>query len=112
MEGDGELRGEFAREGKVGVCFFATKAVMEVRSVKDEAEFPASICERAEERYRIGTAGETHGDTHSGFQERRVERESGERRAHERMIVRSLYSTHAEDASDNGCGFRVDHAAS
>lgn len=60
---------------------------MKMGCVKNKAQFPASIGEGAEKCDRIGASGEADSKTHSGIQERGVERESWRQRAHERMIV-------------------------
>ena len=88
VEGNVELGGEGLAEGEVGVGFFAAKAMVEVRGVEDEAEFPAlfmiSFGEGAQEGDRVCSAGERDGEAQAGAEERRVD---GERGAHERMII-------------------------
>ena len=50
---------------------------MEVSGMKYQSQFPAAVDQRAEERDGIGSARETDGKTHPGFQEGGVERECG-----------------------------------
>jgi len=71
---------------------------MQMGGMENESQFPASIGKHAEKRDGVGTTGEAYCQAHAGLEERGVEWQSGRRRAHERMIRRSLYSTHADDA--------------
>lgn len=87
VECDSEACRKFARKVKVGIGFFAPKAMVKVSGMKHQAQFPAAIHQRAKERDGVRAPGKAHGKTHTGLQERGVERELGRRRAHERMIV-------------------------
>lgn len=88
VEGNVEFGGKGLAEGEVGVGFRSAKAVVEVRGVKHEAEFPAlfpiPLGECTQEGDGVGSAGERDGEAQAGAEERRVD---GERGAHERMII-------------------------
>ena len=54
--------GERADEIEVGVGLGSAKAVVKMRDVEDEAQFPALLMECAEERYGVGSAGDADGE--------------------------------------------------
>jgi hypothetical protein len=67
VEGDFKSSGEIAAEVTVGIGFFTAKAVMQMSGVKHEAQFPAPPGERTEEGDRVGSPGNTDGESHAGL---------------------------------------------
>lgn len=92
MDGDVEFGGERLAEGEVGVGFLCAKAVVEVRGVEDEAEFPAlfmiPICECAKEGNRIRSAGECDGEAQTRAEEGRVDGERVQSHSPYAMMIR------------------------
>ena len=79
---DFELGGQRSAKVEVGVSFGTAEAVMQVGGVQHQAEFPASLRERAQEGDGIGSSGQRHAEAHSRLETRGVEAE----RTHEGMI--------------------------
>jgi hypothetical protein len=75
MEGQIELGSEVAAKLKIGIGFCTAQAVMQMRSVEDETEFPALFNKSAQQRDGVSAAGESDGEAHPGLQQRCVERE-------------------------------------
>ncbi len=77
MERETEFRGESAAEFKVGIGFGAAQAVVEMRGVEHEAQFPAPLGESTQQSNRIRAAGEADGEAHAGLQQRSIESKRG-----------------------------------
>jgi hypothetical protein len=58
-----KFRGEAAAECEVGVRFSTAETVVQMRCMEHQAEFPALLHERTEQRNRIGATRKTHGKT-------------------------------------------------
>jgi hypothetical protein len=74
MKRQSKSRSEFATKLKISIGFFAAKAMMQMRSVQYQPEFPAPIHERAQQGNRIRPTRKPNGQTHPGLQHRRVKR--------------------------------------
>jgi hypothetical protein len=88
MKGQVEFCGERTREFEIAVGLIAAQAVMEMRGMKHEAKLGTAICERADERDGICSAGEANGEAESGLEQRSVEFQC---RAHQRMIAPTVF---------------------
>jgi hypothetical protein len=89
VKSQAHLAGKVAAKCEIAVGFGAAEAVVQVRNVEDETEFPAVFCECAKEGYRVGATGETDGETKAGLEQRGVDRKGRELwSTHMRMIRR------------------------
>ena len=54
---------------QVGVGFGAAQAVMQMCGMKHQAQFPAPLGERPQQRHRIGAAGKADGKAQTGLEQ-------------------------------------------
>ena len=91
MKWDLEPRCQLTAKLEIAIGFFAAQAVVQVRRMQHQPQFPAALSQCAKQSYGIGPSRQAYGNTHPRLEKRDVERERNSRLAcirsgHERMI--------------------------
>lgn len=79
VEGEAKLGSQIADESKVGVGFRAAQAVVQVRDVQREAQFPALVVKSSQQGNGICAAGDGHAEAQTGAEMGGVKRKRGSR---------------------------------
>ena len=74
VEGQAEFFRQRTGEVQVGVGFGSAQAVVEMGRMEDKAQFPDLLGQSAQQRHRVGAAGEAHGQAQPRFEQGGVER--------------------------------------